>query len=132
MGVPPKEVSTQVRNYLSALDWPGNVRQLENTCRWLTVMAAGNTILMNDLPPELTVNADTEGKGSGSWEKQLSDWVRAKLLAGETNVLKQAMPQIESIMMNAALEHTAGRKAEAAELLGWGRNTLTRKRSQQL
>lgn len=67
---------------------------------------------------------------SVSWEKQLSDWVRAKLLAGETNVLKQAMPQIESIMMNAALEHTAGRKAEAAELLGWGRNTLTRKLSQ--
>ena len=130
LGVPTKEVSDQVRDYLSALDWPGNVRQLENTCRWLTVMAAGNTILMNDLPPELTMGADTEGKGSVSWEKQLSDWVRAKLLAGETNVLKQAMPQIESIMMNAALEHTAGRKAEAAELLGWGRNTLTRKLSQ--
>ena len=93
-------------------------------------MAAGNTILMNDLPPELTMGTDSEGRGSVSWEKQLSDWVRAKLLAGETNVLKQAMPQIESIMMNAALEHTAGKKAEAAELLGWGRNTLTRKLSQ--
>ena len=130
LGVPTKEVSAQVRDYLSALEWPGNVRQLENTCRWLTVMAAGNTILMNDLPPELTMGANAEAKGSVSWEKQLSDWVRAKLLAGETNVLKQAMPQIESIMMNAALEHTAGRKAEAAELLGWGRNTLTRKLSQ--
>ena len=130
LGVPTKEVSDQVRDYLSALDWPGNVRQLENTCRWLTVMAAGNTILMNDLPPELTMGSDSDGRGSMSWEKQLSDWVRAKLLAGETNVLKQAMPQIESIMMNAALEHTAGRKAEAAELLGWGRNTLTRKLSQ--
>ena len=86
---------------------------------------------MNDLPPELVMGTDSDRKGSVSWEKQLSDWVRAKLLAGETNVLKQAMPQIESIIMNAALEHTAGKKAEAAELLGWGRNTLTRKLSQQ-
>ena len=94
-------------------------------------MAAGNLILMNVLPPELQMNQDAEQKRSISWEKQLSDWVRAKLLAGETQVLKQAMPQIESIMMDAALEHTAGKKAEAAELLGWGRNTLTRKLSQQ-
>ena len=94
-------------------------------------MAAGNLILMNDLPPELQMNQDAEQKRSISWEKQLSDWVRAKLLSGETQVLKQAMPQIESIMMDAALEHTAGKKAEAAELLGWGRNTLTRKLSQQ-
>jgi len=130
LGVPTKEVSSQVRDYLAALDWPGNVRQLENTCRWLTVMAAGNTILMNDLPPELTVAGESEGKGASSWEKQFSDWVRAKLLAGETNVLKHAMPQIETIMMDAALEYTAGKKAEAAELLGWGRNTLTRKLSQ--
>ena len=130
LGVATKEVSPQVRDFLSALDWPGNVRQLENTCRWLTVMAAGNLILMNDLPPELQMNQDAEQKKSISWEKQLSDWVRAKLLAGETQVLKQAMPQIESIMMDAALEHTAGKKAEAAELLGWGRNTLTRKLSQ--
>ena len=131
LGVPTKEVSPQVCEYLSALDWPGNVRQLENTCRWLTVMAAGNTILINDLPPELNVGAETESQGGSSWEKQLSDWVRAKLLAGEDNVLKHAMPRIEAIMMDAALEHTAGRKAEAAELLGWGRNTLTRKLSQK-
>jgi two-component system nitrogen regulation response regulator GlnG len=130
LGVPTKEVSGQVRDYLTALDWPGNVRQLENTCRWLTVMAAGNTILMNDLPPELSVGGESEGKGASSWEKQFSDWVRAKLLAGETNVLKHAMPQIETIMMDTALEYTAGKKAEAAELLGWGRNTLTRKLSQ--
>lgn len=130
LGVPTKEVSSQVRDYLTALDWPGNVRQLENTCRWLTVMAAGNTILMNDLPPELSVGGESEGKGASSWEKQFSDWVRAKLLAGETNVLKHAMPQIEAIMMDTALEYTAGKKAEAAELLGWGRNTLTRKLSQ--
>ena len=130
LGVPTKEVSTQVRDYLTRLDWPGNVRQLENTCRWLTVMAAGNTIMMNDLPPELALGGEAEGKGSSTWEKQFSDWVRAKLLAGETNVLKHAMPQIEGIMMDAALEYTAGKKAEAAELLGWGRNTLTRKLSQ--
>jgi two-component system nitrogen regulation response regulator GlnG len=94
-------------------------------------MAAGNTILINDLPPELNLGAETESQGGSSWEKQLSDWVRAKLLAGEDNVLKHAMPRIEAIMMDAALEHTAGRKAEAAELLGWGRNTLTRKLSQK-
>jgi len=94
------------------------------------VMGAGNTILMSDLPPELGSEQNQSRQPDGSWEKQLSDWVRAKLLAGETNVLKHAMPQIESIMMSAALEHTAGKKAEAAELLGWGRNTLTRKLSQ--
>ena len=130
LGVPTKELSPQVRDYLTALEWPGNVRQLENTSRWLTVMGAGNTILMSDLPPELVSDHDQGSQPEGSWEKQLSDWVRARLLAGETNVLKHAMPQIESIMMSAALEHTAGKKAEAAELLGWGRNTLTRKLSQ--
>ncbi len=131
LGVPTKELSTQVRDYLTALDWPGNVRQLENTSRWLTVMAAGNTILMSDLPPELISEKQQDVPSAGSWEKQLSDWVRTRLLAGETSVLKQAMPKIESIMMDAALEHTAGKKAEAAELLGWGRNTLTRKLSQK-
>jgi two-component system nitrogen regulation response regulator GlnG len=130
LGVPTKELSAQARDYLSALDWPGNVRQLENTSRWLTVMGAGNTILMSDLPPELVSEQDQGAQPEGSWEKQLSDWVRTRLLAGETNVLKHAIPQIESIMMSAALEHTAGKKAEAAELLGWGRNTLTRKLSQ--
>ena len=65
---------------------------------------------MSDLPPELVSDHDQGSQPEGSWEKQLSDWVRARLLAGETNVLKHAMPQIETIMMNAALEHTAGKK----------------------
>jgi two-component system nitrogen regulation response regulator GlnG len=87
LGVPTKELSAQARDYLSALDWPGNVRQLENTSRWLTVMGAGNTILMSDLPPELVSEQDQGAQPEGSWEKQLSDWVRTRLLAGETNVL---------------------------------------------
>ena len=104
--------------------------QLRNFVETMVVLDTDGKLDIDDLPPELVSDHDQGSQPEGSWEKQLSDWVRARLLAGETNVLKHAMPQIESIMMSAALEHTAGKKAEAAELLGWGRNTLTRKLSQ--
>ena len=128
LGVETKSLSSAALDFLTQLPWPGNVRQLENTCRWLTVMAAGREVLLSDLPPELIQQPDTSPrKEADTWHAQLADWANRQLAEGQSNVLRQALPLFESIMIDAALDHTGGRKAEAAELLGWGRNTLTRK-----
>ena len=128
LGVEAKVLSEDALNVLTQLPWPGNVRQLENTCRWLTVMAAGREVVLSDLPPELLQQqgAETESR-SETWHEQLAGWANKALSDGQSNVLRQALPLFESIMIEAALNHTGGRKAEAAELLGWGRNTLTRR-----
>jgi two-component system nitrogen regulation response regulator GlnG len=128
LGVDPKILSQEALAILVGLPWPGNVRQLENTCRWLTVMAAGREILISDLPPELLQPTDKSDRpGAADWHEQLASWAHQRLIDGQSNVLREALPLFESIMIEAALRHTGGRKAEAAELLGWGRNTLTRK-----
>ena len=128
LGVETKTLSSIALDFLTELPWPGNVRQLENTCRWLTVMAAGREVLLSDLPPELIQHPDASPrKEADTWHIQLADWANHQLAEGHSNVLRQALPLFESIMIDAALDHTGGRKAEAAELLGWGRNTLTRK-----
>jgi two-component system nitrogen regulation response regulator GlnG len=128
--VEAKVLGEEAERFLCQLPWPGNVRQLENTCRWLTVMAAGREISLADLPPELLQPTQhvTAGESRGdNWQTLLASWARLKLASGESNVLRRALPEFERIMISAALEHTDGRRAEAAELLGWGRNTLTRK-----
>ncbi len=117
----------ETADYLSSFDWPGNVRQLENLCRWLTVMASGREIHLSDLPPEVR---ETEVAGAsvvGDWEMSLRAWAEEKLASGQTELLDIAVPAFETIMIEVALKHTAGRRKDAAELLGWGRNTLTRK-----
>ena len=128
LDVETKTLSEDALQVLTQLPWPGNVRQLENTCRWLTVMAAGREVLLSDLPTELLQHQDEMPEGvAESWHEQLAGWANRQLAEGQSNVLRQALPLFESIMIEAALRHTGGRKAEAAELLGWGRNTLTRK-----
>ena len=128
LGVETKVLSEEALSMLTQLPWPGNVRQLENTCRWLTVMAAGREVLLSDLPSELLQHHEASPEGAGdTWHEQLAGWANRQLAEGQSNVLRQALPLFESIMIEAALQHTGGRKAEAAELLGWGRNTLTRK-----
>ena len=128
LGVETKTLSEEALNVLTQLPWPGNVRQLENTCRWLTVMAAGREVLRSDLPPEILQHSATNPKNDAeTWHEQLASWANRQLSEGQSNVLRQALPLFETIMIEAALQHTGGRKAEAAELLGWGRNTLTRK-----
>jgi len=128
LGVETKILSKEALSTLTQLPWPGNVRQLENTCRWLTVMAAGREILESDLPPELLQpQGKSEQAGAEDWHERLASWAHQRLIDGQSNVLREALPLFESIMIEAALRHTGGRKAEAAELLGWGRNTLTRK-----
>ena len=126
LDVEAKTLSDEALALLTQLPWPGNVRQLENTCRWLTVMAAGREVLLSDLPPELlTDRGESAGDSAETWHEQLAGWANRQLSEGQSNVLRQALPLFESIMIEAALRHTGGRKAEAAELLGWGRNTLT-------
>ncbi|WP_347987518.1 nitrogen regulation protein NR(I) [Methylomonas sp. AM2-LC] len=131
-----KELNTEIKTlkpeseqFLSNLKWPGNVRQLENICRWLTVMASGREIHIEDLPPELTLpSQDTiTMQECGNWEQSFNNWVKQQLLGGKIDIAKQAIPVIETLLIEAALQHTHGRKHEAAILLGYGRNTLTRK-----
>lgn len=120
-----KVLTAEAEAHLTRVDWPGNVRQLENTCRWLTVMASGREILIEDLPPELRVSGGNAA--SGDWQEAFRDWADHALASGHTHLLEEAMPDFERVLIETALKHTGGRKGEAAELLGWGRNTLTRK-----
>jgi len=124
----PKSLSPEAEEFLYSLPWPGNVRQLENICRWLTVMAAGREVLLSDLPPELrSEQSDKDQRVSGDWQTMLRKWADKELGAGRADILSSAIPDFERTMIEAALAYTAGRKKDAAQLLGWGRNTLTRK-----
>jgi two-component system nitrogen regulation response regulator GlnG len=124
--VESKQLSSEAANYLTQLNWPGNVRQLENTCRWLTVMAAGREIQLEDLPPELSQEKENVAS-DGHWETLLGQWADREIAMGTERLLDKAAPMFERIMIDAALKHTEGRRRDAAELLGWGRNTITRK-----
>ncbi|MEN8177202.1 MAG: nitrogen regulation protein NR(I) [Pseudomonadota bacterium] len=126
LSVEPKILLPETQNFLKQLNWPGNVRQLENTARWLTVMASGQEIHIDDLPEELR-EEEREQQIEGDWRQLLRNWGRRRLQDGAEGLLSEAEPEFETIMIEVALEHTAGRRQDAARLLGWGRNTLTRK-----
>ncbi len=126
LAVEPKLLKSETEDYLQQLPWPGNVRQLENTCRWITVMASGRDVHVDDLPPELLVQPQDNAPVS-NWEQALRQWADQALGRGQSNLLDTAVPAFERIMIETALKHTAGRRRDAALLLGWGRNTLTRK-----
>lgn len=121
-----KNLSHETEAFLIKLDWPGNVRQVENFCRWVTVMASGREIFVDDLPVELKESTRIYDSSS-DWESGLNEWAKLNFMQGGTNLLNEALPKFESIMIEAALKQTGGRRQEAAKLLGWGRNTLTRK-----
>ncbi|VVO22743.1 nitrogen regulation protein NR(I) [Pseudomonas fluorescens] len=126
LAVEPKLLKSETEEYLKNLPWPGNVRQLENTCRWITVMASGREVHISDLPPEL-LNLPQDSAPVTNWEQALRQWADQALARGQSNLLDSAVPSFERIMIETALKHTAGRRRDAAVLLGWGRNTLTRK-----
>ena len=124
-----KTINSETMSYLCGLPWPGNVRQLENLCRWITVMASSREVMLEDLPPELHTT-EPQPSVSDDWEKTLSTWScmkLAQLQPGDEGLLSDALPKFERIMIQTALKQTGGRKRDASILLGWGRNTLTRK-----
>ncbi|MFT4046662.1 MAG: nitrogen regulation protein NR(I) [Solimonas sp.] len=148
----PKRLRADVLQRLKGFSWPGNVRQLENICRWLTVMAPGQDVHVQDLPPELlqgtmtatpAVTGHTAPPGgavdaapavvpvaiaaSGDWNERLHDWAQKELASGHSDLLGTAVPLFERTMIEVALAATKGQRQEAAKRLGWGRNTLTRK-----
>ena len=119
-----KYLSEEVENYFKTLSWPGNVRQLENTCRWLTVMSPSKEVKLEDLPDELKLENSEE---ENNWKAVLKSWSENYLENGHKNLLEEVGPEFERTLIRVALTKTKGKKKEAAELLGWGRNTLTRK-----
>ncbi len=153
MQTTPKQMHPNAMHIMQNFSWRGNVRQLENVCLWLTVMTTGDTVLIEDLPPEVTTGIDSRSlqknnldeqsftsqpittpylatsiaNTSSSWQKALANWATQSLQAGETEILQTATPDFERILLSAALTHSKGKKNVAANLLGWGRNTLTRK-----
>ena len=125
LGVESKRLTEGAIKFLSTCDWPGNVRQLENVCHWITVMAPGVTVDTNGLPPELREEADAAG--SDDWVSVLEREIESRLRRGETGILDDLNPKFERALILRALAHTGGRRIEASQLLGMGRNTLTRK-----
>ena len=140
----PKRLRAEVVAHLQAQAWPGNVRQIENTCRWLTVMAPGQDVHLNDLPPELGGQPPAEAAQPAAdgesapvpataalspeqWPELLREWAQQQLEDGADGVLTEAVAKLERTLIDAALEATGGQRQEAARRLGWGRNTLTRK-----
>ena len=126
LGVDAKRISDAALRQLSVLDFPGNVRQLENVCHWLTVMAPGQLVDVGDLPPELRESGPAGGNPT-DWESGLAHVVDLMLASGEGQVHDKLTDVFERILINRALAHTGGRRIEAASALGIGRNTITRK-----
>lgn len=121
-----KSLDEESLAFLQKLEWRGNVRQLQNTCRWLTVMAPGQEVHLDDLPPELT-SKESKSQMSDDWVKVLQYWAEQQLANGETGLFDKATPEFERVMIQTALRSAGGRRQDAARLLGCGRNTLTRK-----
>ncbi len=131
LDVEPKRLSPKAQEAFRAYAWPGNVRQLENVCRRVTIMAPTQAIEVHDLPRELTADPATEtvqGDRLGTdWEVALRRWAEHHAQSSLVPILDEAMPKFEKTMIRVALARTHGRRHDAARLLGWGRNTLTRK-----
>ena len=128
LGVEGKRLTDPAVQFLSAQDWPGNVRQLENVCHWLTVMAPGQVVDVKDLPPELRgETVSSAALEDGDWRRVLEREVASRLARGESDIADPLTRDFESVLISKALQHTGGRRIEAAGLLGIGRNTLTRK-----
>jgi two-component system nitrogen regulation response regulator GlnG len=128
LAVDPKLLSDDAIKVIAAFPFPGNVRQLENMCHWLTVMAPGQRIEIADLPPEIREEPkDEAGGGEGNWRQALDRELAQALARGERAVGDRLEKEFERTLILGALAHTGGHRMEAAQWLGWGRNTLTRK-----
>jgi two-component system nitrogen regulation response regulator GlnG len=126
LGVEPKVLAADALARLTAHEWPGNVRELVNLCRRLSVLAPGSEVHLADLPPEIAAAAAALPK-EADWALALADWADRHARHGGAPLLDAAQPQFERVLIRAALRRTQGHRQEAAKLIGWGRNTLTRK-----
>jgi two-component system nitrogen regulation response regulator GlnG len=126
LGVEPKTLTANASERLLAYNWPGNVRELVNLCRRLTVLAPGNEIRLEDLPPEIS-GTSALPNAEQDWTVALTQWAEHQGAAPAKPLLDEALPAFERALIRVALKHTQGHRQEAARLLGWGRNTLTRK-----
>ncbi len=139
-----KQLLPDTQSRLARYDWPGNVRQLENFCRWITVMAPGQQVHLEDLPEELlaqTAGAAVQATAAspaeaaaapgsaapGGWEGAMLQWAQAKWDNGDNDLVPAAVSRVEQLMARFALDQCDDHRQEAARRLGWGRNTLTRK-----
>ena len=121
-------LSNETIDALNRYEWPGNVRQLENTCYWLTLMSPTQNVQPSDLPNEiLEIDANLSANSDSSWEDGFASWLKGLVDSQETGVLDFVNPKIEKLLIKTALEKTNGKKNDAANLLGWGRNTLAKK-----
>jgi two-component system nitrogen regulation response regulator GlnG len=123
---PAKSIDAEAMETLRAFDWPGNVRQLVNAARRLTVTAPGSVITAQDIPAELG-GTEATGQGAREWTRMLASWVDRQQKRTGRPLLEAALPEFEKTLIELALSRTNGHRQEAAKLLGWGRNTLTRK-----
>jgi two-component system nitrogen regulation response regulator GlnG len=126
LGVESKALAKDAEARLAAYGWPGNVRELVNLCRRLSVLAPGSEVRVEDLPPELGAAA-AAGSVDADWAKALASWADRHAMNAKRPLLDEAQPEFERVLIRAALKRTQGHRQEAAKLLGWGRNTLTRK-----
>jgi len=126
MGLEEKRLRPETIQILEGLPWPGNVRQLMNLCRQLCVMAPGDQIFPDDLPREIS-GQSAAYNATEEWPEMLRKWARSELASGTTNLVGLAQGELERVLIECALEQTGGQRQKAAELLGLGRNTLTRK-----
>ena len=126
IGTPAKAIDPRALSTLQDYSWPGNVRQLVNTTRRLTVTAPGRVITAEDIPPDLG-GSDTPQRASKDWTRMLAAWAERQISSNDGPLIDQAMPEFEKTLIEIAMSQTNGHRQEAAKLLGWGRNTLTRK-----
>ena len=127
LSVDQKQFSDATLQHLSAQDFPGNVRQLENLCHWLTVMTPSQIVEITDLPPEWRGSSAESEAAGGDWSTALAQQAALALKRGDERIMDKLTSQFERTLISQALQHTNGRRIEAATLLGIGRNTLTRK-----
>ncbi len=130
LGLEPKRLAEATLQTMQHFDWKGNVRQLENTCHWLTIMAPGQVVEPDDLPPEFLATSESPSLAShetGSWQDTTALYVAERLARQEPDLALTMTDELERILIVQALTLTQGKRIEAAQRLGWGRNTLTRK-----
>jgi len=125
LGAEPKVLAKDALERLVSYAWPGNVREIVNLCTRLSVLVPGSEIRVEDLPPEL--GSAVIGAVDGDWANALATWADRAAMSGDRPLLDAAVPKFERVLIRAALKRTQGHRREAAELLGWGRNTLTQK-----